>query len=106
MHLSIRPWIPLLTVFTLAACGGSSSTTPPTTTDSGADQGTGDAPGDTITTEWGVAATEPKRSLDGGLVTLRGTARNQHGAAVVEMEARLLVANAPFGDFRRRAEAR
>ncbi len=63
-------------------------------------------PGDTITTEWVVAATEPKRSLDGGLVTLRGTARNQHGAAVVEMEARLLVANAPFGDFRRRAEAR
>jgi len=62
-------------------------------------------PGDTVTTEWVVAATEPKRSLDGGLVSLRGTARNQHGAVVVEMEAKLLVANTPFSDFKRREQA-
>ncbi len=62
-------------------------------------------PGDTITTEWVVAATEPKRSVDGGLVTLRGVARNQHGAVVVEMDAKLLVASTPFGDFKRLQEA-
>lgn len=62
-------------------------------------------PGDTITTEWVVAATEPTQSVDGGLVTLRGAARNQHGSAVVEMETKLLVANAPFADFTRRTQA-
>jgi 3-hydroxybutyryl-CoA dehydratase len=46
---------------------------------------------DTLTIEWTVTALEPKPKMAGGLVTLRGTCRNQDGAEAASAEAKMLV---------------
>jgi 3-hydroxybutyryl-CoA dehydratase len=50
--------------------------------------------GDTLTIEWVVSELEGKPKLDGGLVTLRGTCRNQDGVEAASAEAKMLVHDA------------
>jgi acyl dehydratase len=47
--------------------------------------------GDTLTIEWTVIGLEPKEKLRGGLVTLRGSCRNQDGVEAANAEAKMLV---------------
>ena len=47
--------------------------------------------GDTLTSTWTVTAREDKPQHGGGVVTLAGTCRNQHGAIVAEADAKMLV---------------
>jgi acyl dehydratase len=53
-------------------------------------------PGDTVATQWTVAALTDKPHHGGGIVTLRGACRNQDGVLVAEADAKLLVVNDPF----------
>jgi 3-hydroxybutyryl-CoA dehydratase len=53
-------------------------------------------PGDTITTQWTIAARADKTHHGGGIVSLSGTCRNQDDAVVAEAEAKILVSNKPF----------
>jgi len=50
-------------------------------------------PGDTLTTTWTIAAKDDKPKHGGGLVTLKGTCRNQKEEVVVEADAKILVRN-------------
>jgi 3-hydroxybutyryl-CoA dehydratase len=50
-------------------------------------------PGDTLTTEWEVVNLEAKAKYDGGIVSLRGNCRNQHGVLVAEAEGKIIVIN-------------
>ena len=47
--------------------------------------------GDTLTSTWTVTAREDKPRHGGGVVTLAGSCRNQHGAIVAEADAKMLV---------------
>jgi acyl dehydratase len=48
-------------------------------------------PGDTLATTWTVTACDDKPQHGGGVVTLRGVARNQDGTVVAEADAKMLV---------------
>jgi acyl dehydratase len=48
-------------------------------------------PGDTVSTCWSVAAMADKPHHGGGIVTLRGTCRNQDDVVVAKAEAKILV---------------
>ncbi|HLX29670.1 MAG TPA: MaoC family dehydratase [Casimicrobiaceae bacterium] len=48
--------------------------------------------GDTLASTWTIAELADKPAHDGGIVTLKGTAKNQAGVVVAEAEARMLVA--------------
>ncbi|HVL36835.1 MAG TPA: MaoC family dehydratase [Burkholderiales bacterium] len=48
-------------------------------------------PGDTLSTEWTVAEKLDKPRHRGGIVVLRGAARNQNGELAVEAEGKILV---------------
>ena len=47
--------------------------------------------GDTLTIKWTIAALDAKPKVNGGLVTLRGTAANQQNSEVATSEAKVLV---------------
>lgn len=51
--------------------------------------------GDTLTTTWTIAEKHAKPQLDGGIVTVAGECRNQHGEVVAEAEGKMLVHNRP-----------
>lgn len=62
--------------------------------------------GDTLTTRWVVAELLDKPKHGGGIVVLDGSASNQHGVAVAEAHARILVGRrAPSGGAAARPEA-
>ena len=48
--------------------------------------------GDTLTTTWTVTERQPKPHHGGGVVTLAGVCRNQHGEVVAEADGKMLVA--------------
>ena len=48
-------------------------------------------PGDTLTTTWTIVALDPKPKRHGGVVTLRGVARNQQDVIVAEAEGKIMV---------------
>jgi acyl dehydratase len=48
-------------------------------------------PGDTLTTTWTIVALDPKPKHHGGVVTLRGVARNQNRVIVAEAEGKIMV---------------
>ena len=50
-------------------------------------------PGDTLTTEWEVVNLEPKAKYNGGVVSLKGDCKNQHGTLVAESEGKIIVTN-------------
>jgi 3-hydroxybutyryl-CoA dehydratase len=50
-------------------------------------------PGDTVTTQWTIAAMTDKPHHGGGIVSLSGTCRNQDDAVVAEAQAKILVQN-------------
>lgn len=50
-------------------------------------------PGDTVTTEWEVVNLEPKAKYNGGVVSLKGDCKNQHGVLVAEAEGKVMVTN-------------
>ena len=54
-------------------------------------------PGDTLATEWTIVEKTDKPKHRGGILLLRGKARNQNGETVVEAEGKLLVASKPAG---------
>lgn len=51
--------------------------------------------GDTLATQWTVRELLPKPKHKGGIVVMRGEARNQHGDVVVEADGKILVASRP-----------
>lgn len=53
-------------------------------------------PGDTVATQWTIAAMTDKPHRGGGIVTLRGACSNQDEVVVAEADAKLLVKNKPF----------
>lgn len=53
--------------------------------------------GDTLASEWSIAAKLDKPEHDGGIAVLKGVCRNQHGVIVAEAEGKMLVRNAPPG---------
>lgn len=53
-------------------------------------------PGDTVSTQWTIAAMADKPRHGGGMVTLTGVCRNQDDAVVAEAEAKILVKNKPY----------
>jgi 3-hydroxybutyryl-CoA dehydratase len=52
-------------------------------------------PGDTLTTRWTVTQKLDKPRHAGGIVVLKGEAKNQHGDVVVEADGKILVAARP-----------
>jgi 3-hydroxybutyryl-CoA dehydratase len=52
-------------------------------------------PGDTIATRWTVLQKLDKPKHKGGIVVLRGEAKNQKGELAVEADGKILVANRP-----------
>jgi acyl dehydratase len=48
-------------------------------------------PGDTVTSEWEVLATEAKPRLGGGIVTLAITCRQQEGKQILEGSAKAII---------------
>jgi acyl dehydratase len=48
-------------------------------------------PGDTLTMTWTIVALDPKPKHHGGVVTLRGVARNQNRVIVAEAEGKIMV---------------
>lgn len=52
-------------------------------------------PGDTLTSEWTVMETVAKPKHAGGLIVLRGTARNQRAETALEADGKLLVRSRP-----------
>ena len=48
-------------------------------------------PGDTLTIAWTVTEKHPKPHLGGGIVTLAGECRNQHGVVVADADGKMLV---------------
>jgi 3-hydroxybutyryl-CoA dehydratase len=50
-------------------------------------------PGDTLTTEWEVREKKPSQKYNGGIITLAGLCKNQHGETVAEGEGKMLIAN-------------
>ena len=48
-------------------------------------------PGDTVATQWTIAAMTDKPHHGGGIVALTGTCRNQDGVLVAEADAKILV---------------
>lgn len=51
-------------------------------------------PGDTLTTTWTIVDKHDKPKHAGGIVVLRGEARNQDGAVVATAESKMLAGNA------------
>ena len=51
--------------------------------------------GDTLTTVWTIADKSDKPKHGGGIVAIRGEAKNQHGEVVVEADGKMLVASRP-----------
>lgn len=49
--------------------------------------------GDTLTTEWQVTAKHDKPRHKGGIVVMKGAAKNQHGETVIEADGKILVAS-------------
>jgi len=47
--------------------------------------------GDTLTTTWTVTGRHDKPKHGGGVVTLEGVCRDQHGTVVAEADAKMLV---------------
>jgi len=54
-------------------------------------------PGDTLATQWTVVEKLAKPKHKGGILVLRGTAKNQDGAVAVEADGKILVAARPSG---------
>jgi len=52
-------------------------------------------PGDTLATRWTVIQKLDKPRHAGGIVVLKGEAKNQHGDVVVEADGKILVATRP-----------
>lgn len=52
-------------------------------------------PGDTVTTQWTIAAMTDKPHHGGGIVALTGTCRNQDDVLVAQADAKILVRNNP-----------
>jgi 3-hydroxybutyryl-CoA dehydratase len=52
-------------------------------------------PGDTLATRWTVTQKLDKPRHAGGIVVLKGEAKNQHGDVVVEADGKILVAARP-----------
>jgi acyl dehydratase len=50
-------------------------------------------PGDTLATRWTVREKLDKPRHAGGIVVLKGEAKNQHGDIVVEADGKILVSN-------------
>ena len=51
--------------------------------------------GDTLTSAWTIVDTVPKPKHEGGIVVLRGVARNQDGEEVAQAEGKILVRARP-----------
>ena len=51
--------------------------------------------GDTLTTVWTIADKSDKPKHGGGIIGMRGEAKNQHGEIVVEADGKMLVASRP-----------
>ena len=51
--------------------------------------------GDTLTTVWTIADKSDKPKHGGGIIGMRGEAKNQHGEVVVEADGKMLVASRP-----------
>ena len=51
--------------------------------------------GDTLTSAWTIVDTVPKPKHEGGIVVLRGVARNQDGEDVAQAEGKILVRARP-----------
>ncbi len=49
--------------------------------------------GDTLSTTWTITARDDKPKHGGGVVALHGVCRNQHGEAVAEADAKMLVSS-------------